>query len=341
MASTNSQAEPSDCGTGPDAGSRSIVHLTPAFVAILYPFVLRLFHQSVVSPSFTWAAPIFLVAAFAMPLIGFAFARRLNTPPSLRRLAYASVAVPTLFVFLGVVQALLSSRVPDEWPWVIIWSSLAILAWVQTRSNAVRSPAEGVARWRVAHGISAAILLLYILFHITNHLFGLIGPAAHAAVMAIGRHVYRAPVIEPVLVALLLFQIVSGLRLAWNWSALRTDFYRTFQVASGAYLSLYILGHMNSVFVYARGFLGIQTDWAFATGGRAGLLHDAWNVRLVPHYTLGVFFVLAHLFSGLRVVLIGHGMDLATANRLWLFGAVLSALVALAIIAGMCGIRVA
>jgi hypothetical protein len=61
----------------------------------------------------------------------------------------------------------------------------------------------------------------------------------------------------------------------------------------------------------------------------------------VPHYTLGVFFVLAHLFSGFRVVLISHGVGEQTANRVWLAGAALSILVAIAIIAGMCGVRLA
>jgi hypothetical protein len=111
----------------------------------------------------------------------------------------------------------------------------------------------------VAHGVGGVVVLIYVLFHITNHLFGLIGPAAHAAIMYVGRHVYRAPVIEPLLVALLLFQIASGLHLAWQWSVRQTDFYRTFQVASGVYLAVFILGHMNSVFIYARRFPGIPT----------------------------------------------------------------------------------
>jgi hypothetical protein len=68
----------------------------------------------------------------------------------------------------------------------------------------------------------------------------------------------------------MLFQIGTGLFLAWRWSAAPQDFHRTFQVASGAYLSLFILGHMNSVFIYARSFLGIPTDWNFATGARPG-----------------------------------------------------------------------
>jgi hypothetical protein len=340
MPATNPCVGTLDSGIRRGAG-RSIVHLTPAFAAILYPFVLRVVHQSLGSPSLAWAAPALLVAAFAIPLVGFGFAVLMRSPSSLRRLAFASIGAPTLFVFLVVVQALLSSRVLDEWPWVIIWSALALLAWVRARSDVVEPFVDGARRWRVAHGVSGAIVLPYVLFHITNHLFGLIGPEAHAAVMNIGRRVYRAPVIEPLLVVLLLFQIASGLRLAWRWSARQTGFYRTVQVASGVYLSLFILGHMNSVFIYARRFLGIPTDWAFATGGRAGLLHDAWNIRLVPHYTLGVFFVLVHLFSGLRVVLITHGVAEQAADRVWLLGAILSALVAIAIIVGMCGVRLA
>jgi hypothetical protein len=168
----------------------------------------------------------------------------------------------------------------------------------------------------------------------------LIGPDAHAAVMKIGRVVYRSRMGEPLLVAAMLFQVGTGLFLAWRWSAAPQGFYRTFQVASGAYLSLYIVGHMNSVFIYARSFLGIPTDWNFAIGAPTGVIHDAWNIRLLPHYALGAFFVLSHLASGLRVVLIAHGVDRRAANRLWGAGVALSALVSAAIIAGMCGVRI-
>jgi hypothetical protein len=177
-------------------------------------------------------------------------------------------------------------------------------------------------------------------FHLTNHLFGLIGPDAHAAVMKIGRVVYRSAAGEPLLVAAMLFQIGTGLLLAWRWSAAAHDIQRTYQVASGAYLSLFILGHMNSVFVYARSFLGIPTDWNFAIGAPTGLIHDAWNIRLLPHYALGAFFVLSHLASGLRVVLIAHGVHQRNADRLWGVCVAMSAIVAAAIIAGMCGVRI-
>ncbi len=97
---------------------------------------------------------------------------------------------------------------------------------------------------------------------------------------------------------------------------------------------------MNSVFIYARSFLGIPTDWSFATGGEAGLLMDPWNIRLVPHYTLGVFFVLAHLLAGLRVVLAAHDVATSRIRLLWYTGLAGSAALALAIIAGMVGVRI-
>ena len=89
------------------------------------------------------------------------------------------------------------------------------------------------------------------------------------------------------------------------------DRFRTFQIASGIFLAAYVLGHMNSVFVFARLYLGIDSDWAFATGAPSGLIKDAWNIRLVPHYGLAVFFVLSHLAAGGRSVLLAHGVSSA------------------------------
>ena len=35
---------------------------------------------------------------------------------------------------------------------------------------------------------------------------------------------------------------------------------------------------MNSVFIFARTYLGIDTGWDFATGAPTGLLKDPWNI---------------------------------------------------------------
>ena len=320
------------------------VAMVPAAAAICYPFLLRAFHVVVGTQAATPSllaivgATLILAVAFVVPFVAVALACRSDADPGGRRLAYATVAAPTLYVFLGVVQALIHSPVPDEIVWCVLW--LAIAIWSQTARNLVVATRPTVGRWRLVHGMTAALLSLYVAFHLANHLFGLIGPDAHAAVMKIGRVVYRSGVGEPLLVAAMLFQIGTGLFLAWRWSAAPQGFHRTFQVGSGAYLSLYILGHMNSVFIYARSFLGIPTDWNFAIGAPTGLIHDAWNIRLLPHYALGVFFVLSHLTSGLRVVLLAHGVNRRAATRLWGAGVAISAAISAAIIAGMCGVRI-
>ena len=227
---------------------------------------------------------------------------------------------------------------PDTWIWTPAWLLFGLLASRDTRA-VVHPRLPTSARLRVAHGICGALAAIYVLFHIFNHLFGLISPEAHAAVMDIGRTVYRAKLIEPILVAVMLFQIFTGLRLVWTWSETSIDRYRMFQIASGVFMSIFILGHMNSVFFYARTWLDIPTDWAFATGAPTGLINDAWNIRLLPHYALGVFFVLAHLACGLRVVMLTHGVKPAAANTLWWGAVCLCVFISAAIMCGMTGMR--
>jgi hypothetical protein len=318
--------------------------LAPAAASLSYPFLLRGFHALIGPPCVTppttavLGAALILTLAFGVPFLGIALALRPAASVGARRLAYASVTAPTLYVFLGVVQSLVRSPIPDDIVWTVIWLALAVLS--QFAADPGTGAVPSVGRWRVVHGLTAAVLALYVSFHIANHLFGLVGPDAHAAVMKIGRTVYRSEVGEPLLVAAMLFQIGTGLLLAWNWSVAPQPFHRTFQVASGAYLSLFILGHMNSVFIYARRFLGIPTDWNFAIGAPTGLIHDVWNIRLLPHYALGVFFVMSHIASGLRVVLMSHGVAPRHADRFWAIAVALSAMTAAAIIAGMCGVRI-
>jgi hypothetical protein len=285
------------------------------------------------------AASAILICVTAMPAFGFWICLQNNVRLSERRLAYATILAPTLYVFSSVTHGLLRAPLPHTAWWCAGWTFLGYLALRTSTKVTTSVPARVSPKWRVAHGISGALVCLFIIFHLANNLVGLRGPEAHAFVMAAGRSVYRSAGIEPLLVLLMVFQVISGILLAWRWSTSRWDFYRTFQIASGAYLSIFILGHMNSVFIYARAVQGIQTNWTFATGSAAGIIHDPWNIRLAPHYALGVFFLLSHLASGARVVLLAHGTKEQTANRLWKAGAAVSAILATAIVAALGGLR--
>src|SRR6516164_7458428 len=60
------------------------------------------------------------------------------------------------------------------------------------------------------------------------------------------------------LVALLLFQVGSGVYLATHSDVRPNDRFRTFRIASGIFLATYLLGHMNSAFVL-RGSISAST----------------------------------------------------------------------------------
>ncbi|MBR0898635.1 hypothetical protein JQ616_27070 [Bradyrhizobium tropiciagri] len=329
--------------------------LAPAAAAMAYPFLLDAFHLAVspasgqISAARLVLAALCLFAATATPLLGLVCAWRLTkaAPSSFelraRRLAYVSIAAPPLFVLTGVGLGLLHISFSDELFWIASWLAACLyllLGSEQEPAATSTAIAPSIARWRVVHGVAAAVILLYVAFHLTNHLLGLLGPEVHAGVMKLGRTVYRSPVIEPIFISLMLLQVAIGVRLAWRGSALPADAYRVFQIGSGVYLAAFIVTHLNSALVSARAVHHIDTNWAWASGAPTGLIHDAWSIRLVPHYVLGVFFVLAHLASGLRGVLLAHGVTITLANRIWAAGLVAGGMIAIAIMSGLCGVRI-
>ncbi len=330
--------------------ARKAVWLAPFAAAVAYPFLLKGFSLAVTRPISgldLGMAAILLVAAVATPLSGLAWATRLGQGGAFtafercaRRLACFAVAAPPLFVFTGVAGGLIGSPLADELTWVGFWAILLVLTFMGSSEARPATFPPSMRVWRVAHGISATLILLFVGFHLANHLTGWLGETTHRAMMETGRTLYRMPAVEAGLVGLLLFQAVSGMRLAWVRSADRQDGYGAVQLLSGVYLFAFIFTHLTSALVSARWIRGIETDWAWATGAPDGLLLDDWNIRLLPHYLLGSFFVLAHLASGLRQVLLAHGVSGGQANRIWFAGLFCSALVAAFIVLALVGGRI-
>jgi hypothetical protein len=328
--------------------------LAPPLAALLYPFVLKVFTVGATASGggFHLLAAIALLVAIALPFTGVYVALGLGAMAQLhsgqliaRRIALLSVAAPPQFVTIGVIFYMLKPPFSDVALWVVFWSAAtAACALTLLRpGTAVQNPVRLAApALRVSHGIAAAlILLLFLGMHLSNHLAGIISVAEHRQVMDVLRKVYRKPLVEPVVVGLFLFQVSSGAALLWHYSRAPADAFRSLQIASGAYLVFFILGHMDSVFIYARGYAGIPTDWDFAVGAPTGLIKDAWNIRLLPHYLLGVFFVLTHLFLGARGVALAHGVERRLADRAALAGAVAGAGIAVIILTGMSGLHLA
>jgi len=300
--------------------ARPLPAFMPALAAMSYPFWLQAAHA--LSGPLRWLG---LLGAVAMPLAAggewLSVARRPAGSTFDRRaraVALLALSAPPLFVFMSFVRHAAGMRLPESVAWVGLWAALA--AWVamadpQARAGVARLPN---ARARVAHGSLAALLLAFVAYHLANHLAGLLGPQVHAAVMHLGRGVYRIPAVEAGLVTALLLQVATGVQ-----------------------AGLFLLVHMNSALVSARFLNGTETDWAWASAAPVGLLDDAWAIRLLPHYLLGAFCVLAHLAGGLRGVLLAHGRPRGAVDLAWVAGTALSAVLAALIAAALCGLRFA
>ncbi len=245
-----------------------------------------------------------------------------------------------MFTLAGVVALTVKIPGADRWGLAVFWAALIVTIAKSDRQTVPLPLNPPALRTRVAHGVVAAgVLLVFLGGHLINHFFGLAGRDAHIAVMKTLRHVYRAHFVEPLLLAGLLFLMVSGVFMTWKYGSRATDRFRALQTASGVYLFFFLISHLNAVLIVARAYLHIDPDWNFATGAPAGLIHDAWNIRLVPYYWLGVFFVLLHLASGARKVLLEHMDRPKLADGVVKWGAALSALASTAILLGMCGLR--
>ena len=84
-------------------------------------------------------------------------------------------------------------------------------------------------RVRSVHRASAALLGAFVLLHFANHLVALRGIDAHQAFLTAARTVYRAPFVEPLLLAAVLVQGATGvLQLRAGWGMRRGFWSRLF-----------------------------------------------------------------------------------------------------------------
>jgi len=316
--------------------------LLPPVAALFYPQALRALYDSgkllhrASGPSevLAWLAIVVSVGlVYSVPAVGILVAylmgrheRASSSELLARRFAHVAVASPSLFVLIGVVFYLLHAPNGDSLFWLILWLTvLAATGWAMRRQGA-ETPASSTPNpipLRVAHGTSALlIVLIFLAWHLLNHASAAFSFEFNQAMMISLRKWYRSEFVQPVLVILMLFQMVSGATLFWRATAARGDLFRTLQTCSGAFLVAFITSHLNSVFILGRAVTRVDTTFLWASGAPTGLLQDAWNVRLIPHYSLAVWFVITHMGLGLRGVLLFHRVSPAAANRVaWVVGA--------------------
>ena len=316
----------------------------PALCALAYPSLLSWLSAGLVlvhgsdSPNgpIVWVSVIgSLILALAVMLVSFAFGLTLGSPHvgrsedfRARCAALLAFATPSLYVGFANVGGVLHAPSAVPVAWLIFWTLVAIMVLRDSRSSAAASAISPIGRRRlaVAHGVSAlAILLLFVGPHIGNHLAGFWSGSLHTKIMNVARRVYRDEIVQPILLTLIGFQILSGIALVQRKMRIPSDIFGTVQTMCGAYIGIYFLAHMTAVF--AARYADIDTNWAWLTRPNDSLLFSLSKLRLIAHYWVGPIAVVTHVACGLRVVLLQHNVSTVTANRMAL------ALIALGLVA--------
>jgi hypothetical protein len=359
---TDRDLQPATTGTPThdmaDSLTGNLCWLVPPAAALCYPLTVKALYESgkllhrVGGPgdAAAWLAIVVSVAlVYSVPAVGIGAAyllgrdeRTSSSELLARRLAHLAVAAPPLFVLIGVVFYLLHAPNGDSVFWWILWlAALAAAAWAMRRqgTDGPASSTPNPVPLRVARGTSALlIVLIFLAWRLLNHASAVYSHEFNRAMLNALRKWYRSELVQPLLVTLMLFQVVSGMILFWRATATRSDLYRTLQTSTGAFLSAFIVSHLNAVFI-SGAVSKVDTNFLWASGAPVGLLPDAWNVRLIPHYSLGVWFVITHMGLGLRGVLLAHKVSPTTADRVaWGVGA-LGAVVALTITVAQLGVH--
>lgn len=141
------------------------------------------------------------------------------------------------------------------------------------------------------HRLAAAIIGLYALAHLANHVLALRGVGSHIAFMEGVRHVTRIPAVEALLLACVGWQAGSGLYFVWRRWGQRHGLFDRLQAVSGAYLAFFLLVHVSSV-LYGRLALGLDTNFYFAA---AGLNISPFPAFFIPYYSTAVVALIVHV----------------------------------------------
>ena len=335
------------------ASPHRLLLVIPALCALAYPSLLSWLSAGLVqvhgsaSPNgvIVWVTVIAsLTLALAVMLVSFVFGRALGSPQAgspegghARSIAHLAFATPSLYVGFVNVAGVLHAPSAAPIAWMIFWALVAMIVLLGPRSSpiAVAMTPVGHRRLALAHGMSAsAILLLFVGPHLVNHVAGFWNEPVHIEIMNAVRHVYRDDIVQPMLLALIGFQILSGTALARRRMRMPSDFLGTVQTMSGGYVGVYFLAHMTAVF--AARYAGTDTNWTWLTRPGNSMLVSLSNLRLIAHYWVGPVAIVAHVACGVRMVLLQRDISPATSDRLALalitVGVVASSLILIALL---------
>lgn len=161
------------------------------------------------------------------------------------------------------------------------------------------------------HRLTAYILIAFVVVHLINHLFLIAGRDTYNQVQEILNAVYRNPILEPILIIAISFQVISGLKLAIEslrrkpkrpfW---QRPFWEKTQIISGLVFAFFIIEHLIALAGVRWFNPQLESDFYWPASVMDGA---PFTYYFVPYYFLGVLAVMTHMGIGLRYVAIRKG----------------------------------
>jgi len=359
------------------AGAMGTVDWMPAVAAsMFYPVAVGLFvdgyHAARAAAGASvalWSlgALVMLAVAIAAPALALQGLYRIRQNTSskalaVRRLLHLAVTVPPLYLVWIRVAGLGSLRGSTGalLGWWACWLVLAVLVWSAGRGRAAGSVSGVVdsravdsnaneppsllalvtGRARKVHRMAVvAVLVTFLVLHLASHLFALWSVPAQQTVMNALRTWYRAIWMEPVILALFVVAALAGLLRLTRLTRSPADGFRVLQTASGGYLAVFLVSHIWAT-LGAR-YHGIDTNWAFASGGKAGMLGSGVGAQVLLYYVFALLAVSVHAGLGLRMVYLSRRVRAVAANRAARVTFVFGSAVSVLIVAALLGVRLA
>jgi len=296
----------------------------PWIVVVLYPGLMLTFDGAINgyyrsgSLAMALGALLAMLLATAIPplaLRALLISRNEAVPVLRRGLLYVMFGVPSLFSLTYTITRFAGGTKPIFFVlWVSAWLALGLLLHLRGDRAPANAHEQPVAWLRVVHGVTALVLLCgFLVAHLANHSLALWSVELHGAVLKTLRLWYRSEWIEPMLITLLLVMIASGVPMVLRHSRQRLDAFRVVQLATGAYVAVFLCSHVIAVLIGRR--LDIETDWFFASGPDSLLDGSSLFGRLIPHYLFSTLCLIVHVGCGLRIVLLKHGINPVVSNR--------------------------
>ena len=325
-----------------DVSSRALVRYRAVLWAALltYPLTLVSLSRSAgladsaiaaagVALSYVWAIGAPVAAWFALCEADRARLNRREHPQVVREAILAAVAAP-FYVLSGVVMGWVHLRNLHDALWYAVLAGVAAARWLPAPKGTLARE----ERWQRLHRVSAILLVLFGVAHVGNHVAAIDSLQAHVAVQNALRIVYRQPVIETLIVIAALAQAWSGWWIVSRVRLQRSNGLRNLQVLAGAFLGMFFLSHLTGVF--SGRLQGVDTTFAWATGGSAGVLAKA--ASFLPYYSLAVLAFSVHAAVAARWTLTGV-LGPARALKVCYGLLALSGAVTLGLLLPLCGIR--